>query len=128
MRAAKSQGKSYAVSARTGTCRCRVHTDTRRNSVYHLSSLQGLYRDGEVTRVALQLRDLQKDWEAAAAEAALKAFLKKTAKAPADAPMGDAPQGGIPLAGRLWLLLMHASTLMMESKCKQAQRSMQAAE
>ena len=66
--------------------------------------VQGLYRDGEVTRVALQLRDLQKDWEAAATEAALKNFLKKTSKAAPEAELGEAATGEIPLAGRLWLL------------------------
>lgn len=91
-----------------------------------IAGLQALYREGEMTRVALQLRDLQRDWEAAAQDAALKAFLKKSKG-------GDVPEGGmakveIPLAGRLWLLLMHAATLMLESKYKQARKSMQAAE
>lgn len=104
--------RAYAASAHTPLALC----------------VQGLYRDGEVTRVALQLRDLQKDWEAAATEAALKNFLKKTSKAAPEAELGEAAKGEIPLAGRLWLLLMHASTLMIESKHKQARRSMAAAE
>eukprot|EP00201_Polytomella_parva_P023648 CAMPEP_0175047728 /NCGR_PEP_ID=MMETSP0052_2-20121109/5767_1 /TAXON_ID=51329 ORGANISM="Polytomella parva, Strain SAG 63-3" /NCGR_SAMPLE_ID=MMETSP0052_2 /ASSEMBLY_ACC=CAM_ASM_000194 /LENGTH=491 /DNA_ID=CAMNT_0016311657 /DNA_START=177 /DNA_END=1649 /DNA_ORIENTATION=- len=41
-----------------------------------IASVHTMYRDGEVSRVLFALRDLQRDWEEEAAQAALKAFLR----------------------------------------------------
>eukprot|EP00198_Chlamydomonas_reinhardtii_P010167 XP_001699504.1 predicted protein [Chlamydomonas reinhardtii] len=99
---------------------------------------QVLYRDGEMTRVALALRDLQRDWETACAAAALSRVIQRGGRSqppPLAQGSGGGPddgQGGargeIPLEGRIWLLLLHGCCLMLEGRHKNARRSLQAAE
>ncbi|KAG2432264.1 hypothetical protein HXX76_009182 [Chlamydomonas incerta] len=102
-----------------------------------ISGIQVLYRDGEMTRVALALRDLQRDWETACAAAALSRVIQRGGRSqPPPAANGsggpDDGQGGtrgeIPLEGRIWLLLLHGCCLMLEGRHKNARRSLQAAE
>ncbi|KAG2446956.1 hypothetical protein HYH02_008110 [Chlamydomonas schloesseri] len=103
-----------------------------------ISGIQVLYRDGEMTRVALALRDLQRDWETAAAAAALSRVIQRGGRSqPAGASGGagsgsgadaDGQRGEIPLEGRIWLLLLHGCCLMLEGRQKNARRSLQAAE
>ncbi|GIL41957.1 hypothetical protein Vafri_40 [Volvox africanus] len=98
-----------------------------------ISGIMMLYRDGEMMRVGLALRDLQRDWEDAAAAAAVTAAIRRQAAAPANAPPpADDPEpdlrGEIPLEGRIWLLLLHGCGLMMEGKYRAARKSLQAAE
>ncbi len=93
---------------------------------------QVLYRDGEMTRVGLGLRDLQRDWEDAASAAAITAAIRRQAhagpgNAAADPSEADL-RGQIPLEGRIWLLLLHGCGLMMEGKHRAARKSLQAAE
>ncbi|GLC35130.1 hypothetical protein PLESTM_000282600 [Pleodorina starrii] len=96
-----------------------------------ISGIMVLYRDGEMTRVGLALRDLQRDWEDAASAAAIAAAIRRQAKAAPGAPVetseGDL-RGQIPLEGRIWLLLLHGCGLMMEGKHRAARKSLQAAE
>mgnify|MGYP001807151913 CR=1 FL=1 len=93
-----------------------------------------------MTRVALALRDLQRDWETACAAAALSRVIQRGGRSQPPPPaqgsgFGGGPddgQGGargeIPLEGRIWLLLLHGCCLMLEGRHKNARRSLQAAE
>ncbi|EFJ46194.1 hypothetical protein VOLCADRAFT_105630 [Volvox carteri f. nagariensis] len=98
-----------------------------------ISGIMVLYRDGEMTRVGLALRDLQRDWEDAASAAAVTAAIRRQASAAlassgAAEPSNSDLRGEIPLEGRIWLLLLHGCSLMMDGKYRAARKSLQAAE
>lgn len=119
---------------------------------------QAMYKEGDLPRVALFLRELQREWEAAAQAAALAAAIRRTPQgsspgkgrgsgaggggaggpalptgvAPGSVNIGEAAEaaarGEIPLEGRLWLLVLHACCLMREGNHRAAHQNLQAAE
>ncbi|KAG2498586.1 hypothetical protein HYH03_003337 [Edaphochlamys debaryana] len=91
-----------------------------------INGIQVQYRDGEMTRVALALRDLQRDWEAACSASALASTLRQ-GRGGGGGDAGGA-RGEIPLEGRIWLLLLHGCCLMLDGKARTARKSLQAAE
>ncbi|GFR45126.1 hypothetical protein Agub_g6506, partial [Astrephomene gubernaculifera] len=97
-----------------------------------IAGIQVLYRDGEMTRVALSLRDVQRDWEAAILAGGLSQAIRRPTGHPAPgssaAEAALMARGEIPSEGRLWLLLMDACCRMMEGRHASARKRLVAAE